>query len=280
MLLITGLGTQLLRWPEAFCERLVGQGHRVIRFDNRDTGLSTRFEAEGTPNITRILEMTNRGETPSVPYRLSDMAADTVGLMDALGIEAAHLAGMSMGGMIAQTIAFANPERVLSLTSIMSSSGRPGLPGPRDDVLLHVLKPPPRRREAAIEYMIETDRLIAADGLPGALPVEPERIRDHAVRCFDRGWYPAGSARQLAAILASGSRVESLGRVRTPTLVIHGTHDPLVPPAAGKDTAACIPAARFMAVEGMGHYLSAAAWPSIIDAISELTRSVSSKRIR
>jgi pimeloyl-ACP methyl ester carboxylesterase len=239
----------------------------VIRFDNRDVGLSTHFQSAGTPNIVKLYQKIFAGEKPTVPYLLRDMAADAAGLLDALKIPVTHLVGVSMGGMIAQTMAIEYPERVLSLVSIMSSTGRGSLPGPRDDVLAHTLKPVPREREAAIRYMIETDFLIAGD----VYPADEERARQEAMTTVERCHDPGGIARQLAAIVASGSRAKALGAVRARTLVIHGDRDPLVPIEAGKDTAACIPDARFLQMEGMGHYLPRQLWPRLIDAISEHT---------
>ncbi len=269
LLLINGLSYQMIRWPEPFCRALAERGHHVIRFDNRDVGLSTHFTEAGQPNIVKLYQQLFAGERLRVPYLLSDMAADAVGLLDALGIEAAHLVGVSMGGMIGQTVAIEHPERILSLVSIMSSSGRAGLPGPRDDVLVHTLKPIPREREAAIRYLMETERLLAGD----VYPADEERARDEAVQSIERRHDPGGITRQLAAIIASGSRVQALGSVEAPTLVIHGDRDPLIPIEAGKDIAACIPGARFLPVEGMGHYLPRQLWPQLIDAISEHTSS-------
>jgi pimeloyl-ACP methyl ester carboxylesterase len=267
LLLIAGLSYQMIRWPEAFCRALADRGHRVIRFDNRDTGLSSHLDSAGRPNIIKLYEKIFAGEKPEVPYLLGDMAADTVGLLDALQIPAAHLVGASMGGMIGQSIAIAYPDRLMSLVSIMSTTGRASLPQPREDVLAHMMKPIPAEREAAIQYLIQTERLIAGD----VYPADEERARDEAVRSFERKHDPGGVVRQFAAIVASGSRVKELASVKARTLVIHGDRDPLVPFEAGKDTAACIPGARFLPLEGMGHYLPRQLWPRIIDAISEHT---------
>lgn len=267
LLLTAGLSYQMIRWPEEFCRLLADRGHRVIRFDNRDAGLSTHFDSAGAPNIIKLYQKIFAGEKPEVPYLLRDMAADTVGLLDALGIPAAHLVGVSMGGMIGQTIAIEYPERILSLVSIMSSTGRGSLPGPRDDVMAHTMKPIPREREAAIEHLVETEFLLAGD----VYPADEERARDEAVQSIERCHDPLGITRQLAAIMASGSRVKALGSVKTPTLVIHGDQDPLLLIECGKDTAACIPGARFLQMDGMGHYLPRELWPRLVDAISQHT---------
>jgi pimeloyl-ACP methyl ester carboxylesterase len=267
LLLIMGLSYQMIRWPDEFCRLLADRGHLVIRFDNRDAGLSTHFDSAGAPNIIKLYKKIFAGEKPRVPYLLRDMAADTVGLLDALGIPAAHLAGVSMGGMIGQTVAIEYPERILSLVSIMSSTGRGSLPGPRDDVMAHTMKPIPREREAAIEHLVETERLVAGD----VYPADEERARDEAIQSIERYHDPLGIARQLAAIVASGSRVKALGSVQTRTLVIHGDQDPLLPIECGKDTAACIPGARFLQMDGMGHYLPRELWPRLVDAISQHT---------
>jgi pimeloyl-ACP methyl ester carboxylesterase len=267
LLLINGLSYQMVRWPEEFCRSLAERGHYLIRFDNRDVGLSTHFESDGAPNIVEIYKKIVAGEKPQVPYLLQDMAADAVGLLDALDIPAAHVVGVSMGGMIGQTMAIEHPERVLSLVSIMSSTGRPGLPPPREDVMAHTMKPIPRQREAAIEHMVETERLLAGD----VYPAYEQRARNEAIQSIERHHDPLGIARQLAAIVASGSRAQTLASVKAPVLVIHGDRDPLLLIACGKDTAACVPGARFLQMDGMGHYLPRELWPRLVDAISEHT---------
>ena len=207
------------------------------------------------------------GARVEAPYTLDHMADDTAGLLDALEVDAAHVVGASMGGMIAQTLAIRHPKRVRTLTSIMSTTGRPGLPGPTPAALGVLLAPPVAGREANVERGVATWRVI---GSPGFRFDEP-RIRERAGRAFDRGFHPEGVARQLAAILASGSRRERLAGVRAPTLVIHGEADPLVPVACGVDTADAVPGAELLLVEGMGHDLPRGAWPTILDAIGKLT---------
>jgi pimeloyl-ACP methyl ester carboxylesterase len=264
LLLIMGLGEQMVTWDEDFCKILATQGYWVIRFDNRDVGLSTRFDEAGVPDILALMQALAQGEAVQVPYTLRDLADDTVGLLDALGIEAAHLVGISMGGMIAQEMAIHYPERVRTLTSMLSSTGHPDLPSPKPEAQILLVTPPPRDREGYLEHAVETWRVFSGPGFP----IDEDRIKERAGRCFDRGLSPAGTARQLAAILASGSRREALQSVRIPTLVIHGDADPLVPVECGKDTANSIPGAELMIIEGMGHDLPVAVAPRVIEAIA------------
>jgi pimeloyl-ACP methyl ester carboxylesterase len=259
LLMVMGLATQMIAWPEEFCEMLADRGYRVVRFDNRDIGRSTRIEAAGLPGKLEML--TGRGEPP---YLLRDMAADTFGLMDHLGIDSAHLVGASMGGMIVQTAAIENPRRVRSIVSIMSTTGsrRVGHPSYRTFGLL--LGKPPREREAAIERVIKTFRTIGSPGYP----FDEERIREIAGRSFDRGHSPAGIARQLHAITASGDRTKALRKLDLPALVIHGRNDVLVNPSGGRATAKAIPGARLRMIEGMGHDLPRALWPEFAAEIA------------
>ncbi|HEY6729572.1 MAG TPA: alpha/beta hydrolase [Solirubrobacterales bacterium] len=259
LLLVMGLATQMVAWDEEFCAMLADRGYRVVRFDNRDIGRSTRIEAAGVPG--KLAMATGRG-TP--PYLLRDMAADAFGLMDHLGIESAHLVGASMGGMIVQTAAIENRQRVRSLTSIMSTTGsrRVGHPSYRTFGLL--LGRPPREREAAIERVIKTFKAIGSPGYP----FEEARIREIAGRSFDRGHSEAGIARQLHAITASGDRTPGLRNLDVPALVIHGKKDVLVNPSGGRATAKAIPGARLKMVDGMGHDLPRALWPSFVDEIA------------
>ncbi len=266
MLLIMGLGAQMILWPEEFCAALAGRGYRVIRFDNRDIGQSTWMDDLGMPNILGILTSVMTRQPVAAPYLLTDMAADTVGLLDALQIDRAHVVGASMGGMIAQTMALDAPTRVRSLTSIMSSTGNPDLPQPSPAATAVLLTPSPTDREGAIERGVTVFRTIGSPGFP----FEEDEVRRLATLAFDRGFNPTGTARQLAAILASGSRVERLHDLHVPTLVIHGTDDPLVPFAAGEDTARSIPGATLLAIEGMGHDMPRPVWPRLIDAICEV----------
>ncbi len=228
LVLIMGLGTQMIAWDEAFCEQLAARGFRVVRFDNRDIGLSTRMNAAGVPDIGALLAQALAGPLAhgvSVPYTLADMADDTVGLLDALGFANAHVVGASMGGAIAQEIALRQPRRVRTLVSIMSTSGAPGLPPPRPEALQILLTPAPVDRAGYVARQQQVMKILRA----GSHPEEEALDAGRALRAFERGLNPPGYARQLAAIIASGSRRERLPSVRTPTLVIHGDADPLVP---------------------------------------------------
>jgi pimeloyl-ACP methyl ester carboxylesterase len=267
LLLIMGLGAQMILWDEQFCERLAARGHRVIRFDNRDVGLSSKFDEQGMPNLVAAMAAAMMRQPVSAPYTLNDMAADAAGLLNALEIAAAHVVGASMGGMIAQALAITHPARVRTLTSIMSSTGNPDLPPPKPEAGAVLMTPPPADRAGSIERAVTVFRTIGSPGFP----FDEARVRDVAGRSYDRCFNPAGVARQLVAILASGSRKEALKSVRVPALVIHGADDPLVSVAAGIDTAEAIPGAQLEIIDGMGHDLPRAAWPRIIDAISELT---------
>ncbi|CAG1007726.1 Aclacinomycin methylesterase RdmC [Myxococcaceae bacterium] len=268
VLLVMGLGAQMIFWDEEFCEGLAARGRFVVRFDNRDVGLSTKLDALGVPDFAAMLPALLGGRSVAAPYLLTDMADDAAGLLEALGIDAAHVVGASMGGMIAQTLALRHPKRVRTLTSIMSTTGKPGLPGPTPEAQRVLLTPPPTDRDAAIARGVETWRTIG-----GAASAEDEaRARTRTARAYDRCFAPAGVARQLAAILASGSRHEALASLRTPTLVIHGDVDPLVPLACGEATAAAVPGAELLVIEGMGHDLPRAAWPRMFDAIERHTQ--------
>src|SRR5256712_9882806 len=234
LLLIMGLAAQMILWDDHFCAALASRGHRVIRFDNRDVGLSSKLEEAGIPDAAAAMQAALLGERVDAPYTLRDMAADAVGLLDALGIAAAHVVGASMGGMIAQAMAIAHPARVLSLTSIMSSTGDRSLPPARPEAAAVLLLPVVAGRAANVERAVHVFRTIGSPGFP----FDEARVRELAVRSYDRCFHPAGVARQLVAILASGSRREGLAGVSVPTLVIHGRDDPLVPVGAGPDPAA------------------------------------------
>jgi pimeloyl-ACP methyl ester carboxylesterase len=266
LLLIMGLGAQMIFWHDDFCGALVERGFRVVRFDNRDVGRSTWLDAAGMPDVMGVMAAVLQGRPVEAPYLLRDMAGDTAGLLEVLDIPAAHVVGASMGGMIAQTLAIEHPERVRSLTSIMSTTGSRDLPPARPEAMGALLTPIPTEREAAIERSVEIFRLIGSPGFP----FDETEMRARAARAFDRGVNPAGVARQLVAILASGSRREALGSVRAPTLVIHGAADPLVPVEAGRDTAQAVPGAELLEIEGMGHDLPQALWPTFVDAIAKL----------
>jgi len=263
LLLVMGLGGQMILWHEEFCEALAARGHHVVRFDNRDVGLSTKLDHAGLPDVMGALSAVAQGRPIDAPYRLRDMADDAAGLLDALDLESAHVVGASMGGMIAQTLAIEHPDRVLTLTSIMSTTGEPGLPQARPEAMGALLTPAPTERAAAIEHGLRLWRTIGSPGFP----FDEREVRERAALAFDRGQSPAGVARQLVAILASGSRRAALASVRAPTLVIHGAADPLIPVEAGRATAAAVPGAELLVIDGMGHDLPRALWPTFVDAI-------------
>ena len=267
LLLIMGLGAQMILWREDFCEQLAARGHRVIRFDNRDVGQSSWFDQFGVPDVMAAVGAALTRQPVQSPYLLRDMAADAAGLLDALDIQRAHIVGASMGGMIAQSLAIEFPARVCSLTSIMSTTGNPNVPPAKPEAMGVLLGPPPTTREESIERAVVVFRTIGSPGFP----FDEAEVRELGARSFDRGHNPAGQARQLVAILASGSRSEALRALRVPTLVIHGKDDPLVPFEGGQDTAASIPGAQLLAIEGMGHDMPRPLWPRLIDAISALT---------
>jgi pimeloyl-ACP methyl ester carboxylesterase len=260
LLLVMGLGTQLIHWDLELCELFAERGFYVIRFDNRDAGRSTYVDAP-VPNIRRAMA----GLKIDAPYLLDDMADDAFGLLDHLGIEAAHVAGASMGGMIAQTMAIRRPERVLSLTSIMSTTGERRAGRPKMRVWGVLLRRAPRDKEAAVEYFVRVFRMIGSKGFPA----DEDRIRAHAAEAYDRGHSPAGTGRQLAAIMASGDRTARLRGLQVPTLVFHGRDDPLVPFRGGRATADAIPGARLIAIPGMGHDLPRQVWPQLVDAVAQ-----------
>jgi len=261
MVLIMGLGEQMIAWDEEFCSQLAAKGYWVIRFDNRDVGDSTAFDEAGVPDILALIQ----GNKVEVPYTLEDMAGDTVGLLDALDVKEAHIVGVSMGGMIAQTVAIKYPERVRTLTSIMSTTGDPGLPPPKPEAGQLLLTPAPTEREAYIEHSVKVWRILGSPGFP----FNEEGTREFAGCVYDRGLNPAGFGRQLAAVYASGSRKGALESLEIPTLVIHGEADPLIPLEAGKDTARSIPGAKLMVIEGMGHNLPPEVWSKVVDAIAD-----------
>jgi pimeloyl-ACP methyl ester carboxylesterase len=262
LLLIMGLGCQMIHWDEEFCDLLAERGHRVIRYDNRDTGRSTWLTEAGVPDLARAME-----RQVEAPYLIDDMADDAAGLLEALGVESAHVVGASMGGMIAQGLALRHRTRVRTLTSIMSTTGRPDLPMGRPEAMARLLLPAPSEREAVVEHNLETARMLAGS----AHPLDEERHRARTRRAFDRGFNPAGSARHVAAIAASPSRHELLAGLDVPALVIHGADDPLVHPACGLDTHRCLAGSEWLPIEGMGHDLPAGVWPTVAAAITGLT---------
>jgi pimeloyl-ACP methyl ester carboxylesterase len=266
ILLIMGLGTQLIAWPEPFCKGLADRGFRVIRYDNRDVGLSTKIEGGPPPDIGAAFANLMSGKPIAAPYKLGDMAQDAVGLLDGLGIAKAHIVGVSMGGMISQLVAADFPQRTSSLVSIMSTSGDPSLPPGKPEAMAVLMgpRPDPKDREAVIKHLMNTLRVIGGPGYP----LEETELRNRAEASIDRSYYPAGLARQLVGILASGSRAEALKRIRVPTLVIHGSDDPLVPVEGGRHTAAQIPGARLEIIPRMGHDLPTPLLPRLVDLIA------------
>jgi pimeloyl-ACP methyl ester carboxylesterase len=273
MLLIMGLGGQMVLWDDDFCRQLAARGFRVIRFDNRDIGKSSHLSGGKRLTPLELLKFRFLKIPVQAPYTLRDMAEDTVGLMDALAIRSAHVVGMSMGGMIAQEIAISFPARLRSLTSIMSTTGNPRIQPPTREASAVLMAPPPTTRDEYIARFAQTWKVLRV----GSFPEDEALDRSRAERNFERGLNPAGVGRQLRAILASGSRKERLHTVKAPTLVIHGSVDPLVHPMGGKDTAASIPGAKLVMIEGMGHALPIPMWPQLIDAIDGHAHAASAK---
>ena len=263
ILLVMGLGIQMLGWQEEFCQMLVDRGFFVIRYDNRDVGLSSKIEDAPVPDVFALMA----GNTASASYKVEDMADDAAGLLDALGIKAAHVVGVSMGGMIGQALAIHHPDRVLSLTSIMSTTGNPEVGQPRPEAIPALISPAPNDRDGFIEYQAGLFKLI---GSP-AYPADAERLRDLIARSYDRMNYPIGFMRQLAGVVASPDRTEALGSVQAPTLVIHGENDPLIQVSGGEATANAVPGAKLLKIPGMGHDLPPELWPQFVDAIVENT---------
>jgi pimeloyl-ACP methyl ester carboxylesterase len=270
-LLIMGLATQMIGWPEEFCEELAARGFHVVRFDNRDVGRSTHMKGRQP----KPLELITRSKKPA-RYLLSDMADDASGLLHELGLGPAHVIGASMGGMIAQTLAARHPGDVLSLTSIMSTTGSRWKGQPALKLYPMFLRRPAEGREQSIERVVKVFEAIGSRGLPKDMDL----IRDLAERSYDRDPDPRGPGRQLAAIGASGDRTKELGRIKAPTLVIHGTDDPLVRPSGGRATAAAIPGAQLLTIKGMGHDLPRAAWTRMIAAIADNARRADAQPAR
>lgn len=270
VVLVMGLGAQRILWPEGFRAALLERGLRVVSYDNRDVGGSTWLTAAGVPNVREALLRVMLGLPVRAPYTLSDMADDLAGLLDALGLQSAHVVGASMGGMIAQTFALRHPARLRSLTSIMSTpGGRRSLLRTRPSALGALLGKPPRSEEEASQRMLTLNRVIGSPGFER----DEALLRELGAEAFRRGSNPPGFARQFTAILASGSRRAALREVRVPSLVVHGTADPLVHPSSGRATAAALPRSRLLELNGMGHDLPRGVWRPLADAIASLVRS-------
>jgi pimeloyl-ACP methyl ester carboxylesterase len=261
MLLIMGLGTQMIGWDIEFCRSLADRGFHVVRYDNRDVGLSTHFDEP--IDLFALLGSFAGGPPVEVPYLLTDMAADAAGLLDHLDVEQAHVVGVSMGGMIAQTLAIEHADRVLTLTSIMSTTGDPDVGAPTAEAMQAIMAPPATTREEAADTFV-----MHAHTWGSPAYIDEDRLRAISNAAYDRAHDPEGGARQLAAVLASGSRSEALRNLAIPALVIHGTEDKLVQPSGGERTAEVIPDAKLMMIDGMGHDLPPQLWPQVIDAIA------------
>jgi pimeloyl-ACP methyl ester carboxylesterase len=265
LLLVMGLGAQLIAWPEKFVEQLTARGFYTIRFDNRDSGLSTKFE--GMPDFMALFG----GDKNSAPYLVEDMAEDALGLLDALGLERAHVVGVSMGGMITQALVIHHPSRFLSATSIMSTTGDVTVGAPSGEAVTAMLRPPAANRDEAIAASLASSKVISSPGFPFDVDVMTRR----AAAAYDRSYCPEGTARQLGAILASPDRTDGLRQLKLPFLVIHGEDDPLVNVSGGKATAAAVPEAQLILIPGMGHDLPEAMWNRIVDAIVATTELAS-----
>ena len=260
MLLVMGLGAQMTAWDEGFCQRLADRGFFVVRYDNRDVGLSSKIEGGPAPDLAKVMA----GDRSSVSYLLDDMADDAAGVIDALGMAPANIVGASMGGMIVQALAIRHPDKVRTLCSIMSTTGNPAVGQATPEAMAALLAPPPTTRAEAIEAGLRATKVIG-----GTFPIDEAKARDRMGKAYDRSNYPVGMARQLVAIIASPDRTEGLKGVRVPTLVIHGEADSLVTPSGGEATAAAIPGATLLKVPGMGHDLPEQVVPQLVDAIAK-----------
>jgi pimeloyl-ACP methyl ester carboxylesterase len=272
VLLIMGLGGQLISWPDGFCDELVRCGLHLIRFDNRDSGQSTHLTGAPPPNMAAAFA----GDYSSASYRLPDMAADAAGLLDALGQGSAHVVGASMGGCIAQTLAIEHPHRVRSLTSIMATTGDPSVGRPHPETARLFAGGTPTTREEVVQKALEASRIVGSPGFPPDL----EAIADRAGRAFDRAFDPLGMARQGIAVLASGDRTSRLRALDVPALVVHGAADRMWDVSGGRATAEAIPGAELVVIDGMGHDLPRAIWPQLATQIAELIRRAEARRPR
>ncbi len=262
LLLVMGLGGQMIAWLDELCETMAKFGFYVVRFDNRDVGLSTKFEEAVTPVLEELITAFEQGQTIEAPYSLEDMADDAIGVLNDLNIDKAHILGASMGGMIAQIIAFRHPSRTLTLTSIMSTTGNPDLPQPKQELIQELFKLLPEGREACIDEMVRRGSLTY-----GSFPYNEVQAREMAAKAYDRCYYPQGVLRQLIAILTNGNRKPKLASIKVPTLVIHGRDDPLVPFEGGEDTAEAINGAELLIIDGMGHSLPPEVAPQVFRAV-------------
>ncbi len=261
LLLVNGLGSQCISWEPELIDAFVDRGFRVVIFDNRDVGLSTWIDSDAP--IGELLAAVMAGDDVEVPYLLTDMAADAVGLLDVLGIDAAHVLGVSMGGMIVQTMAIEHPDRLLSMTSIMSTTGERHVGQPTAEAAAALFRPAATTRDEAIANHVESWRII---GTPAAF--DEERHRQRGAAAYDRAFHPVGTGRQMLGVVRSGSRAEGLQAVRVPTLVIHGDIDPLVNVSGGRRTAELVPGATFVEVEGMGHEIAPNHRTHIVDLVT------------
>jgi pimeloyl-ACP methyl ester carboxylesterase len=264
VLLIMGLGAQMTRWPLPFIQQVVAKGYRVVTFDNRDVGLSQKFDAAGPADIGAIMAARMSGQPVATAYTLDDMADDAVGLLGALKIDRAHIVGASMGGMIAQLVAANHPQKTLSLVSIMSSTGNPELPQAKPEAMAVLLtRPDGSDFKAMVEHAVNAQTVVGSPGYPP----DPAALKRQAVADLNRSTYPVGVSRQMAAVIAGGDRRAVLKKIDAPTIVVHGTDDPLVPVEAGRDTAANIKGAELREIAGMGHDLPAPLYGEVVDAI-------------
>jgi pimeloyl-ACP methyl ester carboxylesterase len=270
LVLVMGIGAQMIAWPDGLCERFAAQRLRVIRFDNRDCGRSTWLDQAGTPSVTKAWQ----GELDDPPYLLSDMAADIAGLLDALELSAAHVAGASLGGFIAQTLAFEHPGRVLSLASIMSSSGSDSVGHPTEAAMEVLMDRPPDDADGYAEWTVAARRVIGSPGFEH----DEEWIRQTARRAHARGLNPDGTQRQLVASICSGNRTERLGEIVAPTVVLHGGEDPLIDVSGGRATAEAIPGAELVVIDGWGHDWPTAVWDRVAGAVAANAERAAARR--
>jgi len=267
LLLVMGLGAQMIAWDEKFCEQLASSGHYVIRYDNRDVGLSTRFHDHGEPDLETLVMQLLTDSPVDVPYTLEDMAMDGMSLLSELEIERAHICGASLGGMIVQTMAIEHPERVLSMTSIMSTTGNPLLPPATPEAMEALTSERVDDPDHAMDRAVEVNKVIGSPGFPR----DEERLRKKGLEAYERGYYPAGVNRQMAAVITNGDRSEKLRQLKVPAMIIHGADDPLVPVTGGIDTHENISGSELIIIDGMGHDLPMGAWDEIIAGITSVT---------